>query len=404
MVSNMYMERLPPGRLGLAFKVGALAIVLCGAGIAWILWLRGPAHAITDQAVLREAVAEWHRAGEPGDGPNYQIFEQQAAQGLYDDAAATSHLFKRPDDKQWSVVELAKIRAENGDIPGAKRMVARFVGSDLGNRALKTIAQIQADRGDLPGALETSPTPSDSNDVLLVFARRQITNADLAGALETAERTDSKAAGEVFYEVGDALRQRGEQNRLSELASHMNSPEMAALFRKLAHFSLTYKPEIRTIQPDPCSAAYHDAAIGDFAAADSVIEQKNCSYTYFIAVQQYAVDPAGAERMLRTHADPQDLAFGLDQLAIAAAKQGNIPEALRFLNDLQSPAVVGDQKNEILARARGDEAVHAIARCWTIKDGPKAVLKWAHSRPATEERTWALIGVAEALGHARPQR
>jgi len=404
MVSNVYMERLPPSRRGIAFKVGALTLVLCGAGIAWILWLRGHPHAITDQDVLREAVAEWHRAGEPGRGPNYQVFEQQAAQGYYDDAAATSYLFKQPDDKQWSVVELAKIRAENGDIPGAKRMVARFVGSELGNKALKTIALIQADRGDLPGALETNPTPSDSNGVLLVFARRQIANADLDGALKTAERMDSKAAAEVFYEVGDALHQRGEQNRLRELASHMSSPEMAALFRKLARFSLTYRPEVRILQPDPCGAAYHDAVIGDFAAADSVIEQKNCSYTYFIAVQQYAVDPAGAERMLRTHADPQDLALGLDQLAIAAAKQGNIPEALRFLNDLQSPLVVGNQKNEVLAQARGDEAVHTIARCWTIKDGPKVVLKWAHSRPVTEERTWALIGVAEALGHARPQK
>ena len=28
----------------------------------------------------------------------------------------------------------------------------------------------------------------------------------LHGALKTAERMDSKAAGEVFYEVGDALR------------------------------------------------------------------------------------------------------------------------------------------------------------------------------------------------------
>ena len=160
-------------------------------------------------------------------------------------------------------------------------MVAKFVGSDLGNRALKTIAQIQADQGDLPGALETSPTSGDSNDVLLVFARRQIANADLDGALKTAERMDSKAAGQVFYEVGDALRQRGEQNRLRELASHMSSPEMAALFRKLARFTLWYRGEIRTIQPDPCSPAYHDATIGEFAAADAVIEQ-NQLFVYIL--------------------------------------------------------------------------------------------------------------------------
>jgi hypothetical protein len=399
------MRHFFQGRRSIGFKVAALAVVLgLATGIARGLWLRGPGHKITDQRVLREAVAEWHRAGEPGSGPNYQIFEQQAAQGYYDDAAATSYLFKRPDDKQWSVVELAKIRAEKGDIPGAKSMVAKFVGSDLGNRAFKTIAEIQASRGDLSGALKTSPTPGDSDDLMLVFARRQIEKANFDGALKTAERMDSKAAGQVFYDVGDALRQRGQQNRLRELASHMSSPEMAALFKKLARFTLLDRGEIWTLQPDPCSPVYHDAAIGDFAAADSVIEQNNCSYTYFIAVQQYAVDPAGAERMLRAHADPQDLAFGLDQLAIAAARQGNISEALRFLDNLHSPAVVGNQKNEVLAEARGDEAVHAIARNWTIKDGPKIVLRWAHSRPTTEERTWALIGVAEALGHARPQR
>jgi hypothetical protein len=301
-------------RPSVGFKVRALAIVLsAAAGLALVLWLPGPGHSITDRGVLREAVAEWQHAGEPGSGPNDQIFEQQAAQGYYDDAAATSYLFKRPEDKQWAVVELAKIRAENGDITGAKGMVAKYAGSDLGARALRTIAEIQAARGDLPGALKTSPTPGDSDDVMLVFARRQIAAAELAGALMTAEAMGSKAAGQVFYEVGGALRQRGEQNRLGELRSHMSSPEMAARFKKLARFAIWDKPEIlkpEILQPDPCSPAYHDAMIGDFAAADSVLEQNHCSYPYFIAVQQYAVDPAGAERRLRTHADPLDLSVG----------------------------------------------------------------------------------------------
>ena len=69
------------------------------------------------------AVAEWKKAGEPGNGPNYQIFEQQGAQGYYDDAAATGRLFKRADDVQWSIVELVKIRAENGDIQSAKSLL-----------------------------------------------------------------------------------------------------------------------------------------------------------------------------------------------------------------------------------------------------------------------------------------
>ncbi len=61
-------------------------------------------------------------------------------------------------------------------------------------------------------------------------------------------------------------------------------------------------------------------------------------------------------------------------------------------------------RNVILAKARNTDAVHEIARSWTIRNGPNVVLKWANSRPTTEERTWALIGVAEALGHTRPRR
>jgi hypothetical protein len=389
-VSNPYMRPFFQGRRSIGFKVAALAIVLCvAAGIARRLWPRGPGHKVTDQEVLREAVAEWHRAGEPGSGPNSQIFEQQAAQGYYDDAAATSYLFKRPDDKQWSVLELAKIRAENGDIPGAKSMVARFAGSDLGNRALRTIAEIQADRGDLPGALETSPTPGDSNDVLLVFARRQIANADLDGALITAERMDSKSAGQVFYEVGGALRDRSEQKRARDLASHMSNRKLAALFLELSRFTLWPQKirscEIEIVQADPCAIAYHGPPDGNFAEVDALIEQNKCSYVSFVAIQQYAVDPGGAEHLLRRHANSQDLAFGLDQFAVAAAKKGNIAEALRFLDNLQSLGM--SESNVVLAQARNTDAVHEITRDWTIKDGPKVVLKWAHSRPTTEERT-----------------
>jgi hypothetical protein len=110
-------------RLGLGLKVAAFSLLLCvGVGLGWMLWRQLPLHKITDQELLREAVAEWKKAGEPGYGPNSQIFEQQAAQGYYEDAAATGRLFKPAEDVQWSIVELVKIRAENGDIKGAKRV------------------------------------------------------------------------------------------------------------------------------------------------------------------------------------------------------------------------------------------------------------------------------------------
>ncbi|MGA8273885.1 MAG: hypothetical protein WB919_20145 [Candidatus Sulfotelmatobacter sp.] len=394
----------PRIRLSIGLKIAALTVVLCaGAAIVSMLLARIPGRNITDQDVLREAVADWKRSGEPGFGPDYQIFEQQAAQGYYDDAAATAHLFKRPDDVRWSVVELAKTRAENGDAHGAKAMIRRLVGSDLGDRALKTIASVQAANGDLPGAFETDPIRRDSDDLLLVFANRQIANGDFDGALETAERMDRKSADQIFYGVGDALRIRGEQNRVSQLASHMSNSEMAALFGQLAQFTPSHCVEVHIVQADPCGIAYHEASIGDFAAADLEIEKNKCSYISFIAASQYATDPVGAEHLLRSHADSHDLISGLNQFALIAAKNGHIAEALRFLDDVQSLTNSANSKNAVLAPAHNLNAVHEIARCWTIKDGPNKVLKWAHSRPHIDERTWALIGIAEALGHARPR-
>jgi hypothetical protein len=98
------------------------------------------------------------------------------------------------------------------------------------------------------------------------------------------------------------------------------------------------------------------------------------------------------------------LTYGLEQFAIQAANKGDITEALRFLNDLRNLTTAGSERNRMLAEATSAEAVHQVARAWTIRDGPKVVLKWARSRPTIGERTWALIGMAEALGHARPTR
>jgi hypothetical protein len=95
--------------------------------------------------------------------------------------------------------------------------------------------------------------------------------------------------------------------------------------------------------------------------------------------------------LLQTVSDPKDKAIGLADFGIAAANKGQISEALRFYHDLESLAGVGS----------GTQVAHTIARAWTIQRGPKAVLTWARSRPMMEERTWALIGMAEALGHPR---
>ena len=399
-MSNNPMGLLPLRRSGSGSNVAAISLLLLvGAGISLTIW-RWPRHKITDRELLGEAVAEWQKAREPGDGPNYQIFEQQAAQGYYEDAAATGRLYKRADDRQWAVVELVKIRAENGDVQGAKNAINSLADSGLKKKAARVVALMQARDGDLSGALETIGPMGDPDEVYLAYGGHQIEIGDFEGALDTAGRT--KSGYQLFYDIGDALRIRGEQRLARKLAAGMKDRKFAALFLKCAQFTLWPRPaEVRVIQPTPCEEAYSDATREKFAEADEVIWKNQCSNISFIAIRQYEVDPSGAERLLRGRSDSQDLIFGLGQFAAIAAAKGNIVDALRLLNDLQSVDL--GEKNRGLAAARGDETIHQIARSWTIKSGPDAVLQWARSRPTTEQRTWALIGMAEALGHATPR-
>ena len=378
---------------GVALKIAGLVVVSATA-VSWILWLRSPDRKITDQTLLREAVAEWKRAGGPGNGPDYQIFEQQAGQGYYEDAAATATLFKNAEDRNWSVVELAKIRAENGDVLGAKAMIEKFAGSPLSTSATKAIALAQVGNGDLQGALDTADVIGVRDEVLLAFAERQIESGEFDAALRTAEQMNPKsvdAIDSVFYEIGSALRVRGEQGRVRELAAHMTNRKLAALFKQLVPLTLRDVEHTRVIEVGPCDLACHNAIIGKFAEADTLIEQNKCPHVACVASRQYLVDPSGAERLLQREMDPKDKASGLADFAIAAANKGQISEALRFSRDHENLA----------GRGSGFQVVQIIARAWTIQSGPKAVLKWARSRPTMEERTWALIGMAEALGHAR---
>lgn len=366
-----------------------LALVIC-AGLVGILRSRFSHPKITDQALLREAVAEWKHAGSPGQGPDPQIFEQQAGQGYYEDAAATGRLFKSDGDVQWSVVELAKIRAENGDVHGAKAAIARFRGTSLWERAIRDIAIVQAHKGDLDGALATASEIKGEDDVWTVFAKQQIDAGDFDGALATSERMSLNAANQLFYEVGDGLRLRKQQTRVKALASHMRNSQYAADFKRNVRFTLWDEIPVQTVRATPCDLAAMYATEGKFALADSTLEQNKCSYVTFVAIQQYSVDPVGAEGLLRTATNAVDLASGWNQFVLAAAAKGDLAEAFRFLDNLQNMGRVNPQ------------AVHAVARAWTVKNGPQAVTQWARSQPTLDQRTSALIGIAEALGRARP--
>ncbi len=184
-----------------------------------------------------------------------------------------------------------------------------------------------------------------------------------------------------------------------QLAYGMKDRKLAAKFEKDVQVTLWPPADAEVKKASPCEIAYSYADQGKFAEANALVDQNKCTNNSFIAGKEYALDPAGAEQLLRETSTGDDLIFGLGQLAVAAAQKGNVSEALRFFSDLQN-LKRSTAKSDLGAEARVNEAVHGIARYWTIKDGAKVVLKWARSRPTCEQRAWALLGVAEALGHA----
>jgi tetratricopeptide (TPR) repeat protein len=368
------------------FRLIIVSVLLfIGILVAGLLWMRAFSRKITAQGLLREALSE----SPDHNYPETDIFEQQATQGYYDDALATARLAKKPADLDWFVVELAKIHVENGDVQGGKAVAQMF--PDRHTQIFKAIALLQAHQGDLSGALATASSLPDMNEILLEFASYQVAQADFKGALATSERLNRPA--DLFYEIGDALRQRDEQKRVRELAAGMSNRKLAASFLEVVPFTMWDHPEeVRTLYLSACEMAYEDATHNQFPKAVQTLQQNHCRYSY-TAIRYYEIDPAAAEKLMRSSTNPDDLRFGLQELAMAAAKKGRIEDALEFRADAKKV----DPKESY-------NSTLEIALAWTKRDGPRKVLPWARSQPTPGDRRLALLGMAEALGHERPHQ
>jgi hypothetical protein len=383
----------PRGKPVVRRRLAAILFLCAAIGISLAQSARSLDVRLTAKDLLREAARDR--------GPLDQIFAQQAGQGYYADALVTARQFAsgRPrfgNELPGLTEYLIETRAENGDIQGAKEMVKQFSGSLLASRGPETtlqIAKIQVDRGDLRGALETCPTPEDADKVTEELGSREIANGDLDGALKTAEQVSDRSAYDLFYEVGRALRQRGEPQRLHELASRMTDQKRAAEFLDAARFTVSPSLEVRTMQETPCDVAWVDGDAGKFADAYRLVEQNRCRFSD-IAMKQFAVDAAEAERELRRSSDTAEVSNGLAEMSEAAAKKGDPANAIRLLDSARQ--VSGKQDF-------CPDCVREIAWAWTVKGQSRLVLDWVRAMPmADPERGFALLGMAQALGHARP--
>jgi len=371
-------------------KIASVLVAVITIGICVFLVLPHLHRKLSAQELLQRAVQDG--------APTEDIFYQQASQGYYADALATARLISTSwPDKERELSgfqeDLVKIRAENGDIQGAKEMIKRFY-SESDARAItatREIAFAQANAGDLNGALETGSTVGATNDVLEEYGNLQIQNGDFDGAIKTVEQVNERSAYNLFYALGDALRQRSQQKRLRVLASQMTDRKLAAELVRAARFTLWLQPT--EIIETPCDIAWGNAMAGKFDDAYRLTENNNCkSIDVNIVVKQYESDPIEAERQLSKISDKEDRTTALAEMSEAAAKKGNIADALRLADASQKLSNEQDSCRE---------CVREIARAWTLEGQPKIVLRWARSRPTPIQRAYALLGMAEALGHPR---
>jgi hypothetical protein len=405
-------------------KKTVILIVVFGIVATLLLAVRFFGFPISDRELLREATQEFKKANS-ATGPYvyWDLFCQQAAQAYYDDARATILLSHSDTDMQYALVTLARIRAKNGDVEGALRTARAYSASETRAKAIQEIATVQAERDDVRGARETAATVGTSSGALEAIAIVQAQKGDLRGARETvvpighSDRVLGAVAGyqiqvgdfdcalktaqeiypaniaNLLLDLADALRDRRELSRAHELASHVTNSKVAHLFLEYVRLRQWDLENIPTLKPNICEQGYFLIEKHEFAAAYALIEKTRCWYS-FLAIKQYANDPAGAEQALQRSADPMDVCFGLTEFAKAAATNGNIRDALRFIDAAQKGC--GEKGGDVFG------AVRQVAREWTIREKPKIVVKWARSRPSPPQRELALLGVAEAMGHPHP--
>lgn len=377
-------------------RVIAFMAVVIAAGISLLLAACNLRPTISAQKLLQEA----SKQGAPLD----EIFDQQATQGYYSDALSTARQIASgsPDyrhELSGMIIHVIAIRAENDDVQGAKGMITKFQ-PELGPggiHAIRGIAFVQIAAGDLNGGLQTVAEIGAANDVLTWYGYRQIAKGDFDGALATSEKVSERSAYDLFYEVGDVLRQRSQQQRLRILASHMTDRKRAAEFVQAAKITLWERPfMIQPLETSPCDIAWHDATIGKFSDADHLIEAHNCGPMIAdVLAKQYTTDPGGAEsEITKIPNEKNDRIAALGALSEVAAKKGDIPDALRLTSHCEGLSV---NANACL------DSIRIIAWAWIQKGNTNTVLSWARSRPTAPQRGYALWGMAQALGHARPK-
>ncbi|HXR98669.1 MAG TPA: hypothetical protein VN709_12580 [Terriglobales bacterium] len=303
-----------------------------------------------------------------------EVAKSQAARGYYSDAVATAGLEKFLPE--YDFLELVSIRAQNGDIAGAKEMISKGK-SEWRPQAETDIALVQANAGDLKGALETSRDSKYRSQILDAYAGYQYGKNDFDGSLATIGQMPVGRDDPLLWSIAYELAKRGEKSR-----AHGILKRLAA-----RGFPVHLSP---SVNDDPCTQGFNDAQAGKFEKAHAELERSHCGCETIAAASEAAQDLVGVETELRSCPNPSDASAGFADLAKVAAQRGNIREALRFAADTEVPLAY----DPLGYRA---PVMRDIAAAWYKQAGAATVLAWARSLPTGYERVMALLGLVDKL-------
>jgi hypothetical protein len=345
----------------------------------------------SDAALFRESVTAGKAANEDVRWYIFtEIAEAQMERAYYTDALGTIALVDKYPDQLY--VRIATVRANSGDVVGAKSMAAAW-DPDLKLRAYKEIALVQAGAGDIRGALETSRDIPDKSIVLDAIASRQLESGDLEGALATAAAMKREWKDETLFAVAQKFRERGDERRahaIERRISNLNAARSGGFVQDAGGASTTQAPR----PTDACLSAWDDAKAGNYAEANEKVRVGHCDCRTVAGIHVEEHDPDGADRAIRACPSTADMSAGMAGLATRYASRGEIAEALRFADSVR---VAGDPWEEgYLAPTLRD-----IGLAWGKKGNPRSALRWARSRPNGFERAMALLGVAESISPAK---
>jgi hypothetical protein len=278
---------------------------------------------------------------------------------------------------------LVRIRADNGDVLGAKSMAENAPSPEAKLRCLQEVALVQATSGDIDAAAETAlHLPSRLQQrVLEAIGLHQVALGDLDAALKTAQQMERGQSDNLLFAIAEAFDERGNKAKAKQIASRMADTDMAKSVGAAEIPS-------QSASIDACDIAWKQANSGDSKGALHTLVGAKCECKSAAYIHERAGDAAGAALAVRSCENPSDVSAGMAELAKRSAESGDIPSALSFASSVD---VAGAYRfEEYLA-----PALREIARYWALKDRT-AALEWAESRPDGYQRAMALLGVAES--------